>query len=102
MKDPIGTIIGYLWNLFHAQSSLVGDEALHLLTFGLLGALCTFFFGPGSAIVLGVWRFYAEYEFLLEGTENPNGLRFPMPGWVKAGLDWICQVGPAIIVAIVR
>jgi hypothetical protein len=96
------TIVNWFWNKFHAQSSLLGDEAVHLLTFGSFGALCVWLGGPGAAVVMGVWRFYDEYQFWASGQEEPNGLRFPIPGWAKASLDWLCQAGPAVVAAILK
>jgi hypothetical protein len=102
MVNYVDKVINYFWNLFHAQSSLLGDEVLHLLSFGTLGAVATYFGGPGAAVIMGVWRFRDEWEFFIQGEENPNGLRFPIPAWAKTCLDWICQVGPAILVVVIK
>jgi hypothetical protein len=102
MKNWPLAIVNWLWKAFRAQDSLLGDEALHLVSFGAFGFACAWFGGAGAAVVMGVWRFYDEYQFWATGAEDPNGLRLGIPGWAKACLDWLCQAGPSIVAAILR
>lgn len=65
---------------------------LHLLTFGMLGLLGTWYGGWGCAVTLLAWRIYAEYRDWMD-------LKDTLP---KALIDLATQSLPALLVVLVR
>ena len=65
---------------------------LHLATFGLLGALATWYGGWGAAAVLVCWRVWEEYLDWMNLRDS----------FAKAWIDLAAQTIPAAIIAIVH